>query len=101
MEGELPGAVRPGWIQATLAGGIGGLHKAEGWGREGDAHHHSDVAMEPDRHHPLSLALSCRFRQIGDVAEGPIWRRQSCKTSIRSEDRGPKMLGTTSQTVDA
>jgi hypothetical protein len=60
------------WIQGTLAGGIGGLHKAGGWGREGDVHHHPVIAMVPDRHHPLSLALSCWFRQIGDVAMGPI-----------------------------
>jgi hypothetical protein len=59
-------------IQATLAGGIGGLHKAGGWGREGDVHHHPVVAMGPDRHHPLSLALSSWFRQIGDGAMGPI-----------------------------
>jgi hypothetical protein len=86
---------------STLAGGIGGLHKAGGWGREGDVHHHPVIAMAPDRHHPLKLALSCWFRQIGDVAMGPIWRRQSCKTSIRSEDRSPKMPGTASQAVDA
>jgi hypothetical protein len=35
-------------------------------------HHHPVIAMVPDRHHPLSLALSCWFRQIGDVAMGPI-----------------------------
>lgn len=60
------------WIQGTLAGDIGGLHKAGGWGREGDVDHHPVIAMEPDRHHLLSLALSCWFRQIGEVAMGPI-----------------------------
>jgi hypothetical protein len=53
-----------------MAGGIGGFHKAGGWGREGDAHHHPVIAMEPD-HHPLKLALSCWFRQNGE-AMGPI-----------------------------
>jgi hypothetical protein len=44
-----------------------------GWGREGDVHHRPVVAMEPDRHHPLRLALSCWFRQSA--------------TLLRSEDR--------------
>jgi hypothetical protein len=34
-----------------------------GWGREGDVYHHPVVAMEPDRQHPLKLAVSCWFRQ--------------------------------------
>src|SRR5450755_3535733 len=42
-----------------------------GWGREGDVHHHPVVAMEPARHHPLKLALSCWFRQSGDVTLDP------------------------------
>jgi len=43
------------------------------WGREGDAHPHPVVAMEPEWHHPLRLARSC-------------WLRQSAKL-LRSEDR--------------
>jgi hypothetical protein len=37
--------------------------KREGRGREGDVHDHPVIAMEPERHHPLSLALSCWLRQ--------------------------------------
>jgi hypothetical protein len=44
-----------------------GFGTKSGW-RYGDAHHHPVVAMESDRHHPLKLALSCCFRQIGEVA---------------------------------
>jgi len=63
------------------------ISQSAGWGPGGDAHHHSDVAMEPDRHYLLRLALSCGFRQSATLLWGPIKRRQSCKTSIRSEDR--------------
>jgi hypothetical protein len=58
-----------------------------GLGPEGDVHHHPVIAMEPDRYHPLKLALSRWFRQIGDVTIDPTKRRQACKTSIPSEDR--------------
>jgi hypothetical protein len=60
------------WIQATMAGGIGGFHKAQAGVLEGDAHHHPVVAMEPDRHHPLKLALSRGFRQSATSLWGPI-----------------------------
>src|SRR3977135_2772176 len=49
--------------------------------------------LSPDRYHPLKLALSRGFRQIGDVTMDPTKRRQACWTSIpariaRSEDAG-------------
>jgi hypothetical protein len=53
-----------------MAGGIGGFHKAGGWGHEGDVLHHPIITTEPD-HHPLKLAPSCWFRQNGE-AMGPI-----------------------------
>jgi hypothetical protein len=38
----------------------------------GGVRHQPVIAMERNRHHPFTLALSCCFRQIGDVAMGPI-----------------------------
>jgi hypothetical protein len=42
-----------------MAGGIGGLQEAAGWGSEADVRPHPVVAIAPERHHPLKLALSC------------------------------------------
>ena len=75
MEGELAGhhsLQSESEIQATLVDGIGGASQSGAWRRDGDAHHHSVVAMEPDRHYQPKLALSC-------------WSRQSAKL-LRSED---------------
>jgi hypothetical protein len=76
-----------------MADSVGGVSQSEGWGREGDVHHHPVIAMEPDRYYPLKLALWRGFRQIGEVAMDPTKLQQACSTSIpariaRSEDTG-------------
>jgi hypothetical protein len=76
-----------------------GLHKAGGWGREGDVHHHPVIAMEPD-HHLLKLGalllVSSNWR-----SDGPYIATAVLQDLNPSEDRGPKMLGTAGQAVGA
>ena len=71
---EMP--VSESWIQATMLGGIGGLQEVGAGVMRVTWNHHPVVAVGPDQHHPLRLALS-------------YWFRQSAR-SLRSEDRGAR-----------
>jgi hypothetical protein len=56
--------------------------------------------MGPDRHHPLKLALSGWFRQSATL----LWTLAAAglqDLNPKRGSRGPKMLGTASQAVDA
>ena len=80
-------------IQVTLVGGIGGLHKA-GAGVVRVTRIITRLSpWRPDRHHPLRLALSCRYRQSATLlwtlhSGGRLARPQSAARIARSDDAG-------------
>lgn len=75
--------------------------QSAGWGPEGDAHRHPIFAMEPDRLHPLSLALSCWFRQNRRCCDGPYIATAALQDLNPQRGSPSEILGTASQAVDA
>ena len=95
-------AASESWIQMTLAGGIEWVSARNGASVVTVTRIITRfVAMEPDRHHPLRLALSYWFRQSATL----LWTLHSgADLQVLNPQRGscgPKMLGTTSQGADA
>jgi hypothetical protein len=65
------------------------VSQSAGRGPEGDVHHHPDVAIEPDRYHPLGLALSRIVKSVALLwalsSGGSLGRPQSATEIARSE----------------